>query len=297
MHFALQVLQIPEPAGLYQPHAPNRTFTMIEYFLSLSPVTQAFLAGLFTWFVTALGASLVFFARTINQRLMDGMLGFAAGVMMAASYWSLLAPAIEIAETGSWPGWIIPAAGFLCGGAMIWVLDKIIPHLHPDLPIRYAEGPKTGWHRSVLLVTAITLHNIPEGLAVGVAFGGVIAGVPAASLGAAIALAIGIAIQNFPEGIAVAMPLRGEGMSAPKSFWYGQLSAAVEPVAAVIGAATVAFSAPILPFALSLAAGAMIYVVVEELVPASHRHGNVDLATCCTMAGFTCMMVLDVALS
>ncbi len=270
---------------------------MIEYLQSLSPILQALLAGLFTWFITAIGAASVFFALTVNQKLLDAMLGFAAGVMLAASYWSLLAPAIEIAERGDLPSWIIPACGFVAGGVLIWSLDKLIPHLHPDLPMTRAEGPKTNWHRSILLVSAITLHNIPEGLAVGVAFGGVISGVPAASLGAAVALAIGIAIQNFPEGIAVAMPLRGEGMSAVKSFWYGQLSAVVEPIAAVVGAATVAFSAPVLPFALSLAAGAMVYVVVEELIPSSHRHGNVDLSTCCLMAGFTCMMVLDVALS
>ena len=270
---------------------------MAEIFQSFSPITQALLAGLFTWFITAVGAAAVFFTRKVNQKLLDSMLGFAAGVMLAASYWSLLAPAIEICENGTLPVWLIPAVGFISGGAIIWLLDRIIPHLHPDLPIEQAEGPKSSWHRSILLVTAITLHNIPEGLAVGVAFGGIIAGVPAASLGAAIALAIGIGIQNFPEGIAVAMPLRGEGMSAPKSFWYGQLSAAVEPVAAVIGAATVAFSAPLLPFALSFAAGAMVFVVVEELVPSSHRNGNVDLATCCLMAGFVVMMILDVALS
>ena len=270
---------------------------MIEYFQSLSPISQAFLAGLFTWFITAIGAALVFLTKSVSKKLLDSMLGFAAGVMLAASYWSLLAPAIEICEQTRRSAWAIPAMGFAAGGVLIWVLDRIIPHLHPDLPIEQAEGPKTGWHRSILLVTAITLHNIPEGLAVGVAFGGVIAGVPAASLGAAVALAIGIAIQNFPEGIAVAMPLRGDGMSAGKSFWYGQLSAAVEPVAAVIGAATVTFSAPILPFGLSFAAGAMVYVVVEELIPGSHVHGNIDLATCCLMAGFICMMALDVALS
>lgn len=270
---------------------------MIESFQSLSPVTQAFLAGLFTWFVTALGAAIVFFTKTVNAKLLDSMLGFAAGVMLAASYWSLLAPAIEISEQGSWPAWIIPAFGFVCGGGLIWFLDRIIPHLHPDKSLDEVEGPPSSWNRSILLVTAITLHNIPEGLAVGVAFGGIIAGVPAASLGAAVALAIGIAIQNFPEGIAVAMPLRGEGMPAGKCFWYGQLSAAVEPVAAVIGAATVSFSAPILPFALSFAAGAMVYVVVEELIPGSHSNNNVDLATCCLMAGFTFMMILDVALS
>ena len=216
---------------------------------------------------------------------------------MAASYWSLLAPAIEISEHGNFPAWFIPAFGFVTGGSFIWILDRIIPHLHPDKPIEEAEGPKTNWHRSILLVTAITVHNIPEGLAVGVAFGGLIAGVPAASIGAAVALAIGIGIQNFPEGIAVAMPLRGDGMSAPKSFWYGQMSALVEPVSAVVGAISVAYAAPFLPFALAFAAGAMVYVVVEELIPASHRHGNVDLATCCLMIGFTFMMILDVALS
>jgi len=270
---------------------------MVEQLQSFSPIVQALIAGLFTWLVTALGAAVVFLSRKVNQKLLDSMLGFAAGVMLAASYWSLLAPAIEISAHGNLPNWLIPASGFVAGGVLIWGLDRLIPHLHPDLPINQAEGPHTRWHRSILLVSAITLHNIPEGLAVGVAFGGVIAGVPAASFGSAVALAIGIAIQNFPEGIAVAMPLRGEGMSATRSFWYGQLSAAVEPIAAVIGAATVTFSAPILPFALSFAAGAMVYVVVEELVPSSHRHGNVDLATCCLMVGFTCMMILDVALS
>lgn len=270
---------------------------MIDWFQSLSPVVQALLAGVFTWLVTALGAALVFFTRTVNQRLMVGMLGFAAGVMLAASFWSLLAPAIEISQHGRFSPAFIPALGFVSGGVMLWGLDRLIPHLHPDLPIEKAEGPRVGWERSILLVSAITLHNIPEGLAVGVAFGGVIAGVPAASLGAAVALSIGIAIQNFPEGIAVAMPLRGDGMSARKCFWYGQMSAIVEPVAAVIGAATVAYSAPLLPFALSLAAGAMVYVVVEELIPAAHAHGEVDLGTCCLMAGFTCMMVLDVSLS
>jgi ZIP family zinc transporter len=270
---------------------------MMEFFELQPPVMQAFLAGLFTWLITAAGAACVFMVRTVNQRLLDAMLGFAAGVMLAASFWSLLDPSIQIASRGSLPGWLIPAVGFVCGGALIWLLDELIPHLHPDLPITRAEGPETHWRRSALLVTAITLHNIPEGLAVGVAFGGVMTGVPEASLGAAVALTIGIGLQNFPEGIAVAMPLRGEGMSAGKSFWYGQLSAAVEPVAAAAGAATVAWSAPLLPFALSFAAGAMVYVVVEELVPGSHRHGNVDLATCCLMAGFTVMMVLDVALS
>ena len=257
---------------------------------------QALLAGLFTWLVTAVGAAGVFFTRSINRRLLDGMLGFSGGVMLAASYWSLLAPAIQIAEQGSLPAWLPPAIGFLAGGVGLWVLDKSMPHLHLFFPMAEAEGPKTTWHRSVLLVTAITLHNIPEGLAVGVAFGGVIAGVSGASVAAALALAVGIGIQNFPEGIAVAMPLRAEGMSKLKSFWYGQLSASVEPIAAVAGAALVAVAAPILPYALSFAAGAMVYVVVEELIPEAERGGNVDLATLSLMGGFVTMMVLDVAL-
>ena len=224
------------------------------------------------------------------------MLGFSGGVMLAASYWSLLAPAIDIAEHGRLPSWLPPMIGFLAGGGVLWVLDKSLPHLHLGFPVEEAEGPHTKWRRAILLVSAITLHNIPEGLAVGVAFGGVIAGVPSASIAAAIALAIGIGLQNFPEGVAVAMPLRGEGLSRLKSFWYGQLSAVVEPVAAVIGAATVVVAAPILPYALSFAAGAMVYVLVEELIPESHREGNVDLATVSLMVGFTVMMVLDVAL-
>lgn len=270
---------------------------MYQWFISQNAIIQALLAGLFTWAVTALGAAAVFFTRSVNRKLLDSMLGFSGGVMLAASYWSLLAPAIEISAHGPTPSWFPPAAGFLLGGCVLWTLDKTLPHLHLGFPLEEAEGPSTSWHRAVLLVTAITLHNIPEGLAVGVAFGGVISGVPSASTIAAIALAIGIAIQNFPEGLAVAMPLRGEGMSARKCFWYGQLSAVVEPVAAIIGAAAVTFVAPILPYALSFAAGAMVYVVVEELVPESHRAGNVDLATVSLMVGFTVMMILDVALS
>ena len=269
---------------------------MSQWFQELSPVVQALLAGLFTWLVTALGAACVFFTNRVHRRLLDGMLGFAAGVMMAASYWSLLAPAIEIAGQQGWPGWLPAAVGLVAGVAVMWSLDKVLPHLHPGLPRAQAEGPKTTWQRSVLLVTAITLHNIPEGLAVGVGFGGVVAGVPSASLAAAVALAIGIGIQNFPEGIAVAMPLRGEGISRRKAFWYGQLSAVVEPVAAVVGAAAVTLAAPLLPFALSFAAGAMIFVVVEELIPESQQAGNVDLATVSFVGGFTVMMVLDVAL-
>lgn len=269
---------------------------MTEWFGGLHPVLQALLAGLFTWSLTAIGASVVFFARRVNRKLLDAMLGFSGGVMLAASYWSLLAPSIEISEHGELPVWLPPSIGFLTGGAVLWILDKSLPHLHLGLPIGQAEGPKTAWRRAILLVAAITLHNIPEGLAVGVAFGGVIAGVPAASISAAVVLSIGIGIQNFPEGVAVAMPLRAEGIGRLKCFWYGQLSAIVEPVAAVVGAVAVVFAAPILPYALSFAAGAMVYVVVEELIPESHQEGNVDLATVSLMVGFVIMMVLDVAL-
>ncbi len=258
----------------------------------LHPVLQAFLATLFTWAVTALGAAVVFLGKNMNRKLLDGMLGFAAGIMIAASYWSLLAPAIAMSN-GSW----VPATiGFLAGGLFLFGADKILPHLHPGFEIEEAEGIKTSWERSVLLVLAITLHNIPEGLAVGVAFGAVATNLPSASLSAAVALAIGIGIQNFPEGLAVSMPLRREGMSASKSFWWGQLSGAVEPVAGVLGAAAVIVAQPILPYALAFAAGAMIFVVVEELIPESQLGGNTDLATMGAMSGFAVMMTLDVAL-
>lgn len=269
---------------------------MSAWFTSLDPMSQALLAGLFTWSVTAVGAATVFLTRRINRQVLDAMLGFSGGVMLAASYWSLLAPAIQIAEHGVFPAWFPSAVGFLLGGTVLWAFDKLLPHLHLGFPLAEAEGPKTSLHRAILLVTAITLHNIPEGLAVGVAFGGVVEG-SHSSLSAALALAIGIGLQNFPEGIAVAMPLCGDGLSRRKSFWYGQLSAVVEPIAAVAGAGAVMAAAPILPYALSFAAGAMIYVVVEELIPESHRHGNVDLATVSLMIGFTVMMILDVALS
>ncbi|MBN2163287.1 MAG: ZIP family metal transporter [Pontiellaceae bacterium] len=265
---------------------------MMETFSTLNPVLQALLATLFTWGVTALGAAPVFFARTINQKLMDGLLGLAAGVMIAASYWSLLAPAIEMSG-GSW----VPAtAGFLGGGIFLYLLDKILPHLHPGLPMKEAEGIHTGWQRSVLLVLAITLHNIPEGLAVGVAFGAVAANIDGATLGGAIALALGIGIQNFPEGTAVAMPLRREGLSRFKSFWYGQLSGIVEPIAGVLGAWAVIAMQPILPYALAFAAGAMIFVCVEELIPEAQRKGNTDFATLGAIFGFAIMMLLDVSL-
>jgi ZIP family zinc transporter len=265
-------------------------------FASLSPILQAFLATCFTWGVTALGAASVFVTRQVNRKTLDGMLGFAAGVMIAASFWSLLAPAIEMAEAQGMRGWVPPAIGFLMGGAFLWIVDRILPHLHLNMPDESAEGLKTTWQRSVLLVTAITLHNFPEGLAVGVAFGAVAAGLPAATLAGAVALAIGIGLQNFPEGIAVAMPLRREGLSPFKSFWYGQLSGAVEPIAGVLGAAAVVVMRPILPYALSFAAGAMIYVVIEELIPEAETGENTDIATVGAMMGFVGMMILDVAL-
>jgi len=267
-----------------------------EWFTHLNPLVQAFLATCFTWFLTALGAGAVFFFKSINRKVLDGMLGFAAGVMIAASYWSLLAPAIEMAEESELSAWIPATVGFLLGGAFLWGVDKVLPHLHVGFPMEEAEGVKTGWQRSVLLVLAITLHNIPEGLAVGVAFGAVAAGLPSASLAAAIALALGIGIQNFPEGTAVSVPLRREGLSRLKSFWYGQLSGTVEPIAGVLGAAAVILIRPILPYALAFAAGAMIFVVVEELIPESQLEKNTDIATLGAMLGFAAMMTLDVAL-
>ena len=254
------------------------------------------MAGLFTWLMTALGASAVLFFKNINQKLLNSMLGFAAGVMIAASYWSLLAPAIELAEEGPVPGWLPAAVGFLLGGLFLRGIDLILPHLHPGLPMKEAEGISTSWKRSTLLILAVTLHNIPEGLAVGVAFGAVAVGLPSSSLMSAIALAIGIGIQNFPEGMAISMPLRREGMSRRRSFWHGQLSGVVEPISCVIGASMVLLARPILPYALSFAAGAMIFVVVEELIPESQQGNNSDLATMGALLGFTIMMILDVAL-
>jgi ZIP family zinc transporter len=269
---------------------------VINFFQNLHPVIQALLATCFTWAMTALGAALVFTIKGVNRRLLDAMLGFAGGVMIAASYWSLLAPAIAMSQGKSIPAWVPAVVGFLLGGIFLRGVDKVLPHLHLGFPTAEAEGVKTSWQRSTLLVLAITLHNIPEGLAVGVAFGALAAGLPSASLGAAVALAIGIGIQNFPEGLAVSMPLRREGLSRGKSFWYGQLSAVVEPIAGVIGAAAVIIAQPILPYALAFAAGAMIFVVIEEVVPEAQRGGNADLATMGGMVGFAIMMLLDVAL-
>jgi ZIP family zinc transporter len=272
---------------------------LTAWFQDLSPLLQSLFAGCFTWGVTALGASVVFFTRRVNRKLLDAMMGFAAGVMIAASFWSLLVPSIEMAEAQGIAGWIPAVIGFLVGGIFLRLADGLLPHLHPGADISEAEGLDTSWRRATLLVLAITLHNIPEGLAVGVTFGAAaleLEVATGATLAAAITLATGIGLQNFPEGIAVAMPLRGEGISRGRSFWYGQLSGVVEPIAAVAGAAAVLAVRPALPYALSFAAGAMIYVVVEELIPESQRHDNTDLATMGAMTGFAVMMVMDVAL-
>ena len=267
---------------------------VVQWFESISPILAAFYATVFTWLLTAFGASFVYFFRTMNRSVLDGMLGFTGGVMVAASFWSLLAPAIEMSEgTGFYK--VFPSAlCFLLGATFIFSLDKILPHLH--INFQETEGVKSPWQRTTLLVLAITLHNIPEGLAVGVLFGGVAAGVPEASITSALILAIGIGIQNFPEGIAVAMPLKRMGMSNHKSFLYGQASALVEPVAGVVGALAVNFFTPVLPYALAFAAGAMIFVVVEEVIPETQQDKHTDVATMGFIGGFIVMMVLDVAL-
>jgi zinc transporter, ZIP family len=266
----------------------------IDQFYSLSPAIQALIATLLTWAITAVGASIVFFTKTIEKRFLDAMLGFAAGVMMAAAYWSLLAPAVELSRGAILPVWFPPTVGFLTGGLILWIIDRILPHLHLGFPTEDAEGLQTGWKRSTLLVLAVTLHNIPEGLAVGVAFGAVSSIFHAVSPASAIALAIGIGIQNFPEGMAISLPLRREGMSMGKSFWYGQLSGMVEPVAGVIGALTVIIITPILPYTMAFAAGAMFYVVIEELIPECQRNTNTNLPTVAAMLGFAVMMVLEI---
>jgi zinc transporter, ZIP family len=269
---------------------------MIAFLEQFSPIIQALLATLFTWGVTALGASLIFFTKEVSQKLLNGMLGFASGVMIAASYWSLLEPAIELSQDLDVPIWFPAAVGFLLGGAFLLLVDKLLPHLHIGHDISQAEGVKTSWQRSILLITAITLHNIPEGLAIGVAFGAAAAGVEGAGIASALALAIGIGIQNFPEGLAVSAPLRREGWKVGKAFFYGQFSGMVEPIAGVIGAVATLLMRPLLPYALAFAAGAMIYVVAEELIPASKQGKHSDIPTIGLMLGFTVMMILDVAL-
>ncbi len=269
---------------------------LVQWFMRLDPILQALVATGFTWFITALGAALVFFFKSINRRVLDGMLGFAAGVMVAASFWSLLAPAIEMAVKSGGSAWMPAVVGFMLGGLFLLGIDKILPHLHLGYDLKDAEGLHTQLQRSILLVLAITLHNIPEGLAVGVAFGALKAGFPSATLIGAVSLAFGIGIQNFPEGTAVSVPLRREGFSRLKCFWYGQLSGIVEPAAGVIGAVAVIMMRPLLPYALAFAAGAMIFVVVEELIPESQADRKSDVSTMGAMIGFSVMMLLDVAL-
>ncbi|HZI52496.1 MAG TPA: ZIP family metal transporter [Chitinophagaceae bacterium] len=268
-----------------------------HFFEGMGPVKAALIATTFTWFVTALGASLVFFFKTLNRGVLDPMLGFTGGVMVAASFWSLLNPAIEMSER-LYPTmkWMPAAVGFFVGAMFIFLLDKFTPHLHINFGESEKEGVKTQWHKTTLLILAITLHNIPEGLAVGVLFGAAAEGMPEASIAAAVALALGIGIQNFPEGIAVAMPLRRHGVSRRKSFWYGQLSATVEPIAGVLGAFAVIHMQSLLPFALAFAAGAMIYVVVEEVIPETQRDKYTDRSVLGFIGGFLVMMILDVAL-
>jgi zinc transporter, ZIP family len=271
--------------------------TIEEFAKEIGPIKSAFLATTFTWLLTALGASVVFFFKSINRAVFDTLLGFTGGVMVAASVWSLLIPSIQEAEkiSPAFP-WLPVAIGFLTGGLFIFILDKFTPHLHINFGNNESEGMVTQWHKSTLLVLAITLHNIPEGLAVGILFGAAGMGLEGANFSAAIALAIGMGIQNFPEGMAVAIPLRRHGVSRRKSFWYGQLSAIVEPIAGVIGAISVIYMEQILPYALSFAAGAMIFVVVEEVIPETQRDKYTDLAVLGFMLGFTVMMILDVSL-
>lgn len=269
------------------------------WFSNQHPVMQAFLAGTLAWLTTATGAAVVFLNRGVNRKFLDASLGFAAGVMIAASIWSLLEPSMQMAESLGLVIWVPATVGFLVGALTIRIADAYVPHLHLGLPRDAAEGVKTKWRRATLLVMAITLHNIPEGLAVGVLFGAAASGIDptgTATVAAAIVLAIGISIQNLPEGMAVSLPLRGEGVSKGLSFNYGQLSGLVNPPSAVIGALAVIFIQPILPYALGFAAGAMIFVVVEELIPTSQRAGNTDIATMGTIIGFCVMMVLDVTL-
>lgn len=283
--------------------------TVKFWFINQNPIIQALMAGLFTWFITAIGSGLVFFFNSSHRKALDISLGFTGGVMIAASFWSLLAPAIEYVEMQKelgltrMPSWLAPTIGFFLGALFLFGLDKIIPHLHMFEKKTNAEGVNTKWQKTILLVLAIAMHNIPEGLAVGVAFGAIASpeivnnlNVDIFTLGSAIALAIGIGIQNFPEGFAVSMPLRRQGMSKFKSWQWGQLSAIVEPIFAVIGALAVTFFTPILPYALCFAAGAMIFVVVEEVIPETQLDKNTDIATLGFIGGFVIMMTLDVAL-
>ena len=271
----------------------------MDWFTNLNPVIQGLLATIFTWSVTALGAGIVFFFKEVDRKILNAMLGFGAGVMIAASFWSLLNPAIELSEELGKSGFIIPGIGFFLGGIFIILADKLMDKYSYGLPVKKTEElkePKSKqYKKSILLVLAVTLHNIPEGLAVGVAFGGVAVGIPGATLVAAMTLALGIGLQNFPEGAAVSLPLRREGLSRSKSFLYGQASGLVEPIAGVIGVVAAITMRNVLPLLLAFSAGAMIAVVGSELLPEASME-NKSLTTIGLILGFLVMMVLDVAL-
>lgn len=265
---------------------------MIDFFVNLNPILQALLATIFTWTVTALGAALVFFFKKVNKNVLDAMLGFAAGVMIAASFWSLLSPAIEMAENLNMTAWLVAFIGFFGGGVLLFLGDKIFDKLNT----KSKKNNENSFKRSLMLVISITLHNIPEGLAVGVAFGSIAYNLEGATLTAACLLALGIGLQNFPEGTAVSVPLRREGFSRKKAFFWGQLSGIVEPIFGVLGALLVLKVRFLLPYLLAFAAGAMIYVVVQELIPESQTNKKKDLMALFTLVGFSVMMILDVAL-
>ena len=263
---------------------------MFNLLLNSSPILQAFIATLFTWGMTILGSAVVFFFKDVNKTTMDSLLGLSGGVMIAASFWSLINPAIEMSKELKLIPWIVVSIGILSGGLLIILGDKLY-----NLCVKNSDNYST-IKRSFLLILSITLHNIPEGLVIGVAFGSLFYGIEGSSLWQAISLAIGIGIQNFPEGSAVSLPLKRDGFSCKKAFFYGQLSGVVEPISGVIGALLVLKVRNILPFLLSFAAGAMIYVVIEELIPESQSNKKKELMALFTIIGFSMMMILDVAL-
>lgn len=267
----------------------------MNWFLSLNPILQGLLATLFTWSITALGASVVFFFKDVKKSILNSMLGFGAGVMIAASFWSLLNPAIDLCDDLGYNSWLIPSLGFILGGFFIVLSDKFLDKFtFKDLKVEDGIRFKS-YKKSILLVLAVTLHNIPEGLAVGVAFGGAALGIPGCTVASAILLAIGIGLQNFPEGAAVSLPLRREGFPVVKSFFYGQASGLVEPIAGVLGVFMAIAMRAVLPILLAFSAGAMIGVVSSELIPEACLE-NKNLTTVGIIIGFTLMMILDVAL-
>lgn len=268
----------------------------MDFLLNLSTLELAILAAIFTWFATMAGASLVFVFKNIQKKYLNGMLGFAAGIMIAASIWSLIEPAFEITETKYELPWLPILIGFLSGAGFIFIIDKILPHLHFENDSKNTEGIKTKWNRSTLLVLAVTLHNIPEGLAIGVAFASLSGYTEISHLLPGIMLVVGMSIHNIPEGAAVSLPLFREGMSKRRAFFWGQFSGMVEVLGAIIGVLTVLIIDSILPYALTFAAGAMIYVVVEELIPQAQSDGKTDIPTIGAILGFSLMMVLDKAI-